>query len=143
MAIYKTSELFNKLCEIINDGYEYIDVDELSSNNSEEPTELYFEAQSSEYGAIDYESVESCSLPENYAIDNSSYIMEQDDFCSRIAFTYHEIFVLMHAVDITLHYLEEISKNSTDKTFRSDVEQYSIDFHNLQTKFSQKFKLHF
>ena len=140
MATYKTSELFNKLSELINDGYEYVDIicceadDEFSES-------LAFEAIASDVESLDFEDVESCEIPDGYDVESSEHTFNINDFCA-LPFTYKEIFSLMNAVDNALEYLKECVDKPENKSLRSEIKQSSVECRNLQAKF-RKFTKNF
>lgn len=65
MATYKVKELLNTLHEIANDGYEYVEVMEIEDED-EYPPFLSFSAIANSFMNIDYDSIDSCEVPENY-----------------------------------------------------------------------------
>lgn len=56
--IFKASELLEKLNEIVNDGYDIVDIS-LMEADDELPAAMLFEAIEDEYSSIDYEEVEA------------------------------------------------------------------------------------
>lgn len=140
MAVYKTSELFNKLCQIINDGYEYVDLSEIDGDD-EMSAILCFEAIVNDFECCDYESLDSCILPENYDVESSnSHTINPNDFCSDMAFTYQEIFTLNHAVNNALEYFKDCSKDPDNREFLSEIKSASVNCRNLQAKFAKFYK---
>lgn len=71
MATYRISNLLDKLAEIMNDGYEFVEVLELDGDD-ELPTCLSFSAIEYSDASIDYEEVNSVEVPENYSSEESS-----------------------------------------------------------------------
>lgn len=140
MAIYKISELVNKLGEILNDGYEYVDIVSFEADD-DIPESLSFEAVECESGGVSYEEVESCELPGNYDINNPHCSsIKVENFCGDILFTYHEIFVLSHAVDNALGYFKDCLKDPAHKDLVPEIKQSSIECRNLQAKFAKFLK---
>ena len=140
MAIYKTSELFNKLAQMINDGYEYVDISE-SDGDDEMPSILCFEAIVNDFECCDYESLGSHILPEDYDVEAPiSRTINASDFCSGIIFTYKEIFALNHAVNNALEYFKECSKDPANKELLSEIKSASVNCRNLQAKFAKFLK---
>ena len=135
MATYKTSELFNKLSELINDGYEYVDIFCCEADD-EFPESLTFEAIASDYEHVDFEDVESCETPDDYDMETSDRIFNVNDFCA-LPFTYKEIFPLMHAVDNALEHFKECVDKPENKDIRSDIKRSSVECRNLQAKFKK------
>jgi len=56
--IFKASELLEKLNEIVNDGYDIVDIS-LMEADDELPAAMLFEVIEDEYSSIDYEEVEA------------------------------------------------------------------------------------
>lgn len=140
MATYKTSELFNKLAQMINDGYEYVDISE-SDGDDEMPAILYFEAIVNDFARYNYESIDSHILPEDYDVEAPiSRTVNASDFCSGMVFTYKEIFALNHAVNNALEYFKECSKDPANKELLSEIKSASVDCRNLQAKFAKFLK---
>lgn len=140
MAIYKTTDLLNQLCQIISDGYEFIDVSEFDEDD-ELPAGLSFEAIENEFAAVGYDGVDATELPDGYDSETSPRKFKFDDFCCDISFTYKEIFTIKHAVDNALEYLKECSKDpSYSKDILSEIKSSTIDIRNLQAKLAKQLK---
>ena len=71
MATYRISNLIDKLAEIMNDGYEFVEISELDGDD-ELPTCLSFSAIEYSDATIDYEEVDSVKVPQNYSSEESS-----------------------------------------------------------------------
>ena len=143
MAIYKTSELFNKLCEIISDGYDYVEINEDYGYN---PPELTFNAcEDSNYSA-DYEEICACDLPDGYNASTASHICNLNDFCCDLPFTYSEIFTIKHAIDNALEYFKECLEDKTlSREIKQEIDLSAVRCRNLQAKiakFVSKLKTH-
>lgn len=132
MAIYKTSDLLEKILEIINDGYSLVDVMELECDE-EFPTSLSFSAAECEDGFVDYECVESVEYSDS--INYSHAPAKLSDPCPDAVFTYKELLTLMHSVDLALDYLKEASSKPLSEENLSALKESTTDFHNLQAKF--------
>lgn len=142
MATYKTAELLSRLSELINDGYEYVDVSTLESDE-EFPESLHFDAIECRSCSVDYEEIESVELPEDYDYENSCSEVTGTDFCFSLPFTYNEISHLSHSVDNALQFVKERIKDPTyTKDEISDMKNSAIQWRNLQAKFA-KFRKHF
>lgn len=139
MATYKTSELLKQIGEIINDGYEYVEVDELKADD-EIPASLSFEAIG-EFETIGYDGVDSCEASEDYDFDAPFFKFSPDDLCGNIAFTFNEIFTIKLAIDNALEYMKECSKDtSCSKELLSQMKEDAIDYRNLQAKLAKFLK---
>ena len=139
MAIYKTSDLLNMLSEIINDGYEYVEVMELDAED-DIPAALNFSAIDSDDCSIDYDNVESVEIPDDY-----DYVLrihpQPDDICHIINFTYEELFSIHHAINNALEYMKDCLKDpSCTREIRDEIKSSSIEWRNLQAKFAKFFK---
>lgn len=143
MAIYKTSELFNKLCEIISDGYDYVEISE--DSDSELPALTFSACEDLEYSE-DYEDIFSCELPKDYDVSNASHICNLNDFCSDLLFTYNEIFTIKHAIDNALEYFKEcLEDKSLSREIKQEIDLSAVKCRNLQAKiakFESKLKPH-
>lgn len=140
MATYKTIELIDKLSELINDGYEYVDINELDADE-EFPESLTFEAIESNSSSIDYEDVESVIVPEDYDYQRGYHKVKGTDSCLTLSFTYNEISYLSHAIDNVLQFTKEYIKDpSCSKEEIADIKASSIHWRNLQAKFAKFFK---
>ncbi len=71
MATYRISSLIDKLAEIMNDGYELVEIMELEEDG-DLPTCLSFNAIEYNNCSVDYEEVNSTKVPENYSSEESS-----------------------------------------------------------------------
>lgn len=71
MATYRISNLIDKLAEIMNDGYEFVEISELEEND-DFPACLNFNAVEYNNASVDYEEVDSVKVPENYSSEESS-----------------------------------------------------------------------
>lgn len=140
MATYKISDLHNRLCEMSADGYEYVDIALLSADD-DLPECLCFKAIENSYCTVDYETVDSCELPEDYDIETSSHNFVSTDYCSEISFTYQEIADIRYAVDSTLKYSKTILDNPSESSeIKKFVKQQSVALRNLQVKLLKFFK---
>lgn len=140
MAIYKASDLFNQISQIINDGYTYVDITELEADD-EDPASLSFDVIEDAFCSIDYESVSATELPENYNSETSRPVFGMDDFCGDISFTYKEIFVIKQSLDNALEYLKDCSNDpSCSKEVLADIKSSSVLMRNLQAKLAKRFK---
>ena len=110
MANYKISDLINALHEIASDNYEYVDILELDEDD-DMPASLSFSAISDSFSEVDYESVDSVEIPENYDSETSSRLFAPSDICPDLLFTFDEIFTLKQALDNALEYMKECSKD--------------------------------
>lgn len=136
MALYKTHELFCKICEVLESGCHYVDICEIESDDGPS-TSLSFEVIN-DYEGFPLDDLESC---ENQSKTNSSakYISDSD-FCP-LLFTFNEISTLATAVNNALEYYKECSKDkSLSRDTLDEIKQSSVECRNLQAKFAQYFK---
>lgn len=137
MAVYKTMDLLKMLSELINEGYEYVDISEEDSDD-EDPVSLYFEGIEDAYSNVDFDSVYSCELPEDY--DGDSWEINQNDPFPHM-FTYNEIFTIDQALSNALQYYKEISQDkSCPRDTRDSIKRASVDCRNLEAKLAKIFK---
>lgn len=135
MAVYKSIELFNKICEILNDGYEYVEVTDLDNAS------LSFEAIADEIESIDYEEIDSCDIPDDYDFDKPSISISSDSFCYNINFTYKEIATISHAVNNALAYFKDcLEDSSCSRDVRDEIKASSVECRNLQAKLNRLLK---
>lgn len=139
MAIYKTQDLLHKICEIIFDGYSFVDISELEKDD-EFPTSLSFNACDRDCD-IDYESVESCELPDDFYANNHIQEINVNDFCGEMPFTYKELFALGNSIQNALEYgKERLQAKDCSKEERDAIKSSSVELRNLQARFSIFFK---
>lgn len=136
MAIYKTTELLELLNEIITDGFEYVDIMELDGDD-ESHASLSVSAVD-EFNNIDYETIDSCEIPDNYDFTKSTLSVSPDDLCHSISFTYKEIFTIIHAVNNALAYFKDCLKDSSyPREVHDEIKASSVECRNLQAKLKQ------
>lgn len=130
MAIYKITDLVNRLSEITSDGYDYVDLDEDIDGES---ACIFLEAMpDSEY---DYEAVESVSIPEEYYDDNHRRIFNPNDICASLHFSFRELATMHHAVTNALEGLKEhIATTSPSKEELRELKLTKTEWLNLQAK---------
>lgn len=68
MFVYRLSDLYSKLDELKNDGFEYVNLLMVDSDEDDVPY-IGFEGITSENSSVDYEEVDSVTLPEGYYFD--------------------------------------------------------------------------
>lgn len=77
MAYFKVADLYNRISELKQDKMEYVEVSLLEPHDDDSVYSLCFTGiessdGSSEFG-VDYDSVESIELPDDYENPNLSY----------------------------------------------------------------------
>ncbi len=131
MAIYKTRDLQDRLCEIAKDGYLYVDITEIDADD-EFPTSLSFDALAP-YESTDYETVESLEL--DLEDEFPPVTFHATDLCHEIGFTYEEISTIHHAVVNALEYFKSCEKDPTySKEVVRDIKSSAVKCRNLQAK---------
>lgn len=140
MATYKISDLFTRLCEISSDGYEYVDITLLPSDDGEAES-LEFMAVSDAFTTDSYDYVDSCELSEDYDLETSTRKFVGTDYCSEVPFTYEEIGTIKHAVDNALEHFKDILDNPSESPeIKKQFKQSSVRCRNLQAKLAGFFK---
>ena len=66
MAVYKVSELYNRIQELMLGKYEYVDITVIAADG-EYPESINFEALEEAHIGVDLECIEATVLPEGYA----------------------------------------------------------------------------
>lgn len=143
MATYKISELYNRICEIANDGHEYVEIATLPADD-DMPEALAFNTVETSGFSVDYEELDSCEVPEDYE-EKTSRTVNPSDYCLELHFTYQEMFTIQHAIDNALEYYKECLKDSSySKDVLKEIKRSSVECRNLQAKlasFSKHCKL--
>lgn len=65
MYVYRLSDLYSKLDELKEAGFEYIDLQVISPDDDDVPY-IGFEGITGENSSVDFEEVDSVILPEGY-----------------------------------------------------------------------------
>lgn len=141
MSVYRIADVYNRLCEMTNEGYEYAEISLLNADDEFSEC-LYFNALEDSNSSVDYEEVESCQLPDDYYYNlKSSRSVKADDYCSEINFTYREVGLIKHAVDNALAYFKELLNDSSQsKDTIKQIQQSSIECRNFQAKLAKFLK---
>ncbi len=141
MATYKITDLHNIICDLINDGYEYADVCPYEADD-DAPEGLSFAAIESSDGEVCYEEIDSCELPTGYYVGmDSEKPIKATDLCTKLNFTYDEIFSIKCAIDNALEYAKKICEDrSLPPDTIKEVKRSSIAWRNLQAKFAHSLK---
>lgn len=127
MATYKASDLINLISELINDGFEYIDITEISSS-VDSPTSLSFSGISDSHSEVDYDSIDSVDIPSDYDVSTESINFSSDDTCPFISFTFNEILTISHSNDNALEYYKDCLKSPDyDREIKSEIKQSSVE----------------
>ena len=66
MAIYKVADLYDQICKLVNEKYEYVRVDVIPADG-QYPESINLEAIEEAHIGVDLESIEATELPEGYA----------------------------------------------------------------------------
>lgn len=135
MAVYDIHALYNRIAEILSDGYDLAEISELEESDGL-PACLTFSATDNSIEYVDYEEVESIDLSIHQTRNISS-----TDFCSDILFTYDEVSTLFCAINNSLEYFKELSKRSdTSRDDKDKIRKASVEMRNLQAKFAKSTK---
>lgn len=66
MAIYKVTDLYERISKLMDEKYEYVRVDVIPADD-QYPESINFEAIEESHIGVDLESIEATNLPEEYA----------------------------------------------------------------------------
>ena len=66
MAVYKVSDLYDRIQELILGNYEYVAITVIAADD-EYPESINFEALEEAHIGVDLESIEATELPKGYA----------------------------------------------------------------------------
>ena len=136
MATYKTSELLKQLCDLVNDGYAYVDVSEIEADE-DFPASLSFSICEG-FAGMNYCDIDSCDPPENYLA--SSCDENPDDSFARILFSEKELCTIACAIDNALEYFKELKGDpNIPQEDRDGLRILSTDCRNLQAKLKKFF----
>lgn len=139
MAIYKAKELAEKISEIVNSGYDFIEVLEIDKDDEEKSSAaLSFSAVDISEGCIssdDYGYVDSCEISnENSEDDESS---EPFVFC---CLTNSELNTVYDAVENTINYCKLFIKNKNyPKDTQDNADRLAIKMRNFKVKLDKLF----
>ena len=133
MADYNIHEIFNRICEIIDDGYHCVDIAELEEDD-EYPTCLNFAAYDpNDECSVDYGSVDSIEEELNHVT------IQSDDYF--VGLTLDEAFDVQHALDICLeHYKEFDLDPKASREEKRNAKSQAISLRNLQAKLAKLLK---
>ncbi len=137
MALYNVKDLLLQLTQIASDGYEFVEVSEIPAEE-EFPDSLQFTALENGDFFVDYDSIDSVDVSEEYNYQTSPHACSIDSPCTELIFSYKEMFVLKHAVDNALeHFKEEMGKPDCSREIKDEIKSASIDVRNIQAKLNQ------
>lgn len=139
MAIYKTLDLIKELRLVLDDGFEFVELMELESED-DMPASVSLSGIG-EDEMIEYDPVESCEIPDDYDYDNPDFRFKPNDQCEHIAFTFDELRVIQHSVNNALEYYKECIKDDFyEKDVREHIRKSTIDTRNFQAKLAKMLK---
>lgn len=139
MAIYKTTELLKLLCDITNEGYEYVDVCEFEHDDMGSKS-LNFSGIDGDF-YDDYGDIDSCSIPDDYDFDNPIRKINSNDYVYDLPFTLNELYAIENSAANALEYYKEcINDKSYSRDTINKIKQSAIDARNLQGKLKKYFK---
>lgn len=136
MADYSIHEIFNRVCEIINDGYHYVNIMELESND-DFPSSLEFSAYDPKNEcSINYDSVDALESEELF----QDGTIHADEFL--IGITSKETSLLKVALEVTLStYKEMLSDSSIEKNQKDKIKSLSVELRNMQARINHTLKV--
>lgn len=132
MATYRISDLLVRLTEMVQDGYSFVDLEEIPAD-SDLPASLSFigtpECEGSDYEEVD--SVDLKNLPSSITRQFSP-----NDLCGSMLFTFDELATLHYALDNAIDYFKkECSNPECSREEKDEIKTAIVDFRNLQPKF--------
>lgn len=141
MATYKLSDLFNRICEIGNDGYDYANIIELDGDPEDDmPVSLSLSAID-EFEEIHYDDVDSVNISDDN-FDGVTHSINPNDYSYKINFTYREVSIINQCVNNALEYYKECLNNSSySRDDKDSIKEASINARNLQAKLAHFAKL--
>lgn len=132
MSTYKVREVLDCLCEVIRDGYPFVDISEIAADD-ELPASLCIDAIASQYEVINYDDIDSCDLPDDDEPFTETFSAQ--DQCHEITFTYGEITTIYHAIMNALEYFKECEASPDySRDIKSNIKSASVNCRNLQAK---------
>ena len=132
MANYNTLELFCRIANILDDGYNVVDIMEIEGDD-EGPTSLSFSVEDEESG-MDYDDIDSLDNNDEYSFSHNP-----DDKLA--AFSLKELNVLYNSVTSALKYYKSIDKDSSiSRDEKDEVKKLAIDARNMQAKLTKFLK---
>lgn len=136
MATYRISDLIVRLTEMSQDGYSFVNLEEIPAED-DLPACLSLNG-SPECEGNDYEEVDSVDLDNLPSMITRSF--SPDDLCGSLLFTYEELDTLHHALNNAIEYFKEESSNPKySREEKDEIKSDIIDFRNLQPKFVRFF----
>lgn len=139
MAIYKVSDLLNRLEKIAIEGYEFVDIHELEADD-EFPAALLVNAIEDFDFSSEDEEISSVEIPKDYDFYSFNRIHQSDETCRTISFTYKEISSLSHAVNNAINFSKQLLDDPENKSLRNEIKKSASEWRNLQAKFTKFFK---
>lgn len=139
MAIYKVSDLLDRLEHIAVEGYEFVDVRELEADD-DIPTSILIDVIEDFYCSSEDEEIPSVKIPEDYDFDSFNRTHKLSDTCRSISFTYEEILTLSHAIDNAINFSKQLLDDPENKPLKNEIKQSASEWRNLQAKFAKFFK---
>lgn len=136
MATYNLKSLYNRITELLNDGYLFADISEMDADEEEGfPASLWFEAIEDKNCTVSYDEVESYKIPDSFFEGEPIHLTIKDTDCVPIGFNLQELSSLHHAVTNALEYFKECSsdKNCPRETL-DEIKRASVACRNLQAK---------
>lgn len=139
MAIYKLSELIERLAEVSSDGNEFIEIEE-SYDDIENAHSIWFNSVSPN-DEIEYDPVDSCVIPDDYDFDCPARDTSPESICPDLMFTYRELDMLSRGIDSLLILLKDYANRpECTKEELSAIKSDSVDYRNLQARFAHFYK---
>lgn len=141
MITVKTTELFNLVTEMLEDGFPFTSVCILEPDDEfDSPGSLSFECPVDEFESVDYEGVDAQTLPDDFDMKDYPLSVKSDSYCM-LPFTLHELTVLHNGMKNGLSLVQnKLSEKSLSADDRSKFSQMVKMYDPLIAKIEAHFR---
>lgn len=141
MVTVKTTELFNLVTDMLENGFPFTSVGILEPDDEFDcPAALTFECPVDKYETVDYEELDDHTLPDDFDMENYPLSVKSDSYCM-LPFTLQELTVLHNGMRNGLLLLQDnLSEKSLSADDRSKFSQMVKMYDPLITKIEAHFR---